>query len=85
MDSEWVIPSSLVSLVVITRWPGTRRSIEMHPCSQADQSGIVPGVGDAVNATLNYFLIVKPTKKLDVPKNLIAKMMANNAVSFGLG
>jgi hypothetical protein len=42
-------------------------------------------VGDAVNATLNYFLIVKPTKKLDVPKDLVAKMMANNAVSFGLG
>lgn len=47
--------------------------------------GIVPGVGDAVNASLNYFLVVRPTKKLDVPRDLIAKMLANNAVSLGLG
>ena len=54
-------------------------------CSRADVPGIVPGLGDAVNATLNYFMIVRPTKKLDVPRDLVAKMLANNAVSFGLG
>lgn len=47
--------------------------------------GIVPGLGDAVNAGLNYFLVVKPSKKLDIPKDLYAKMIANNAVSLGLG
>ncbi|KAK1923215.1 hypothetical protein DB88DRAFT_494271 [Papiliotrema laurentii] len=47
--------------------------------------GIVPGLGDAVNAGLNYFLVVKPSRSLDIPKDLVAKMIANNTVSFGLG
>lgn len=47
--------------------------------------GIVPGLGDVVDAGLNYFLIVSPAKKLDIPKDLLAKMIANNMVSVGLG
>lgn len=47
--------------------------------------GIIPGLGDAVDAGLNYFLIVSPSKKLDIPKDVLAKMLANNAVSLGLG
>ncbi len=47
--------------------------------------GIVPGLGDAVNAGLNYFLVVKPSRSVDIPKDLLSKMMANNAVSLGLG
>jgi len=45
----------------------------------------VPFVGDAVNASLNHFLIVRPSKKLDIPSDLVTKMVANNAVSLALG
>jgi hypothetical protein len=48
-------------------------------------AGIIPFVGDAVNASLNHFLVVRPSKKLDIPSDLVAKMVANNAVSLGLG
>ncbi|ODN83053.1 hypothetical protein L202_01278 [Cryptococcus amylolentus CBS 6039] len=47
--------------------------------------GIIPGLGDAVDASLNYFLIVKPAKKLDIPDSLVHKMLFNNAISAGLG
>ncbi|WVQ70778.1 hypothetical protein IAR50_000300 [Cryptococcus sp. DSM 104548] len=47
--------------------------------------GIVPGLGDAVDASLNYFLVVKPAKKLDIPDSLVHKMLFNNAISAGLG
>ncbi|WVQ86155.1 hypothetical protein IAT38_008323 [Cryptococcus sp. DSM 104549] len=47
--------------------------------------GIIPGLGDAVDAGLNYCLIVKPAKKLDIPSSLVSKMMFNNAISAGLG
>ncbi|WWD20790.1 hypothetical protein CI109_105267 [Kwoniella shandongensis] len=47
--------------------------------------GIVPGLGDVADASLNYFLIVRPSKKLDIPESLLAKMLANNAISIGLG
>ncbi|WVQ95460.1 hypothetical protein IAU59_002557 [Kwoniella sp. CBS 9459] len=47
--------------------------------------GIIPGLGDVVDASLNYFLIVRPSKKLDIPQSLVNKMLANNAISAGLG
>ncbi|ORY31262.1 hypothetical protein BCR39DRAFT_527184 [Naematelia encephala] len=47
--------------------------------------GIVPGLGDVVDATLNYTLIVKPARKLDIPDELLTKMLFNNAISAGLG
>ncbi|WWC72662.1 uncharacterized protein I206_106626 [Kwoniella pini CBS 10737] len=47
--------------------------------------GIIPGLGDAVDAGLNYFLIVSPSKKLDIPQSLLSKMLVNNAISAGLG
>ncbi|WRT70788.1 uncharacterized protein IL334_007787 [Kwoniella shivajii] len=47
--------------------------------------GIIPGLGDVVDAGLNYFLIVSPSKKLDIPQSLLTKMLANNAISAGLG
>lgn len=31
---------------------------------------------------LNYGLIVRPASKLDIPKDLFAKMLVNNAVCF---
>ncbi|ADV21023.1 hypothetical protein I315_01434 [Cryptococcus gattii Ru294] len=47
--------------------------------------GIIPGLGDAVDAGLNYCLVVKPAKKLDIPDSLLHKMLFNNAISAGIG
>lgn len=47
--------------------------------------GEVELTSDVVNAGLNYFLVVKPSKRVDIPKELLAKMLANNAVSVALG
>jgi hypothetical protein len=47
--------------------------------------GIIPGAGDVANAVLNYTLVLKPSKKLDLPSDLVTKMYFNNAVSIGLG
>jgi hypothetical protein len=47
--------------------------------------GIIPGLGDIVDAGLNYGLVVRPANKLDIPKDLLSKMLLNNAVSAGLG
>lgn len=49
--------------------------------------GIVPGLGDIVNAILNHTLVVNPVKKEyeDRPDWLIRQMMFNNAVSTGVG
>jgi hypothetical protein len=47
--------------------------------------GIIPAAGDIADAALNYCLVVRPATKLDIPKDLLAKMLFNNAVSAGLG
>ncbi|KAK4689273.1 hypothetical protein P7C73_g842, partial [Tremellales sp. Uapishka_1] len=47
--------------------------------------GFIPVLGDVVDATLNYTLIVKPTKKLEVEDWLIQRMLINNALSAGMG
>jgi len=47
--------------------------------------GIIPGAGDVANAVLNYTLVLRPSKKLDLPSDLLTKMYFNNAVSIGLG
>ncbi|CEH14016.1 Protein of unknown function DUF4112 [Ceraceosorus bombacis] len=48
--------------------------------------GIIPGVGDATDAALNYFLILKPSKKgADLPDWVVRRMAANNAVSVVVG
>lgn len=49
--------------------------------------GIVPGLGDLVNALLNHSLVVRPVKKeLDEqPDWLIRQMIINNAISTGVG
>lgn len=48
-------------------------------------SGIIPGLGDITDAILNYTLVVKPARKLDIPDNLVTHMLFNNAVSAGVG
>ena len=49
--------------------------------------GIVPGLGDIVNAVLDHTLVVNPVKKEfdDRPDWLIRQMMFNNAVATGIG
>ncbi|CAD6586019.1 MAG: hypothetical protein TREMPRED_004316 [Tremellales sp. Tagirdzhanova-0007] len=47
--------------------------------------GIVPGLGDIVDAGLNYGLVVRPATELDIPKDLLSKMLLNNAVSVAMG
>ncbi|KAI0784514.1 hypothetical protein C8Q75DRAFT_779193 [Abortiporus biennis] len=47
--------------------------------------GIIPGAGDAANAGLNYFLVVRKAKKAEIPGWLLRRMLLNNAVSVGAG
>ncbi|RXK41937.1 hypothetical protein M231_00658 [Tremella mesenterica] len=47
--------------------------------------GFVPFVGDITDALLNYTLVVKPAKQLDIPDSLLQHMLVNNAISAGLG
>lgn len=42
-------------------------------------------VGDITDATLNYTLVVKPARKLDLPNSITSQMLINNAVSAGVG
>jgi hypothetical protein len=42
-------------------------------------------VGDITDATLNYVLVVKPARKLDLPAGVTSQMLFNNAVSAGVG
>jgi hypothetical protein len=54
--------------------------------AHADQTtGIIPGAGDVANIALNYTLVLRPAKKLDIPQSLEAHMFFNNAVSAGVG
>jgi hypothetical protein len=48
--------------------------------------GLIPVLGDIIDALLNYNLVVKKARKeLDLPDFLVAQMMFNNAVSAGVG
>jgi hypothetical protein len=42
---------------------------------------LVPGLGDIVDAGLNYFLVVRKCKQAEIPGWLLSKMLANNAIS----
>ncbi|GAB1526955.1 hypothetical protein RhiXN_03290 [Rhizoctonia solani] len=47
--------------------------------------GIIPGAGDAANVALNYLLVVRKSRQAEIPGWLLRKMLANNAVSAGVG
>ncbi|CAE6406253.1 unnamed protein product [Rhizoctonia solani] len=47
--------------------------------------GIIPGAGDVANVILNYSLVVRKAKQAEIPDWLLRKMLANNAVSAGVG
>lgn len=48
-------------------------------------TGVIPFAGDVTDAALNYFLVVRPARKAEIPGWLLQKMLANNAVSAGVG
>lgn len=47
--------------------------------------GIIPFVGDIVDVTLNYTLVVRKAKQAEIPPWLLQRMLANNAISAGVG
>lgn len=47
--------------------------------------GLIPLVGDAADASLNYLLIVRPARKTEIPPWLLRRMLLNNAISAGVG
>ncbi|QRV90146.1 hypothetical protein RhiJN_18164 [Ceratobasidium sp. AG-Ba] len=47
--------------------------------------GIIPMAGDIADASLNYFLVVRKARQAEIPPWLLRKMLANNAVSAGVG
>lgn len=56
--------------------------------SKADRyfhPGFIPFLGDITNVLLNYNLIVKLAKKLDLPESILTKMYMTNAVAAGVG
>lgn len=58
------------------------------PCLRLVQkltAGIVPMVGDIADATLNYTLVVRPARKLDLTNAVTSQMLFNNAISAGVG
>ncbi|KAI0359904.1 hypothetical protein OH77DRAFT_1446590 [Trametes cingulata] len=47
--------------------------------------GIIPGAGDVADAALNYLLVVRKAKQVEIPNWLLRQMLLNNAVSAGVG
>ncbi|KAI0264499.1 hypothetical protein BC834DRAFT_883395 [Gloeopeniophorella convolvens] len=47
--------------------------------------GIVPGVGDAADAALGYFLVVRKARKAELPRWLTQRMMLNLGVATSVG
>jgi len=46
---------------------------------------VVPGAGDALNAALGYFLIVRKAKQADIPPWLYNRMVGNQAIATVVG
>ncbi|KAI5118610.1 hypothetical protein M0805_008041 [Coniferiporia weirii] len=47
--------------------------------------GLVPMAGDATDALLNYFLVVRKAKQADIPNWLLRRMLMNNAATAAIG
>jgi len=47
--------------------------------------GAVPGAGDAVNAVLGYFLVVRKAREADIPPWLYNRMVGNQAIATVIG
>ncbi|KAG6896647.1 hypothetical protein C0992_006911 [Termitomyces sp. T32_za158] len=47
--------------------------------------GLIPVIGDIVNAWLNYYLVIRKAKQADLPPWLLQQMHLNNIVSAAVG
>jgi len=47
--------------------------------------GMIPGAGDALNAILGYYLIVRKAKQADIPPWLYNRMVGNQAIATIIG
>ncbi|MBW0497094.1 hypothetical protein O181_036809 [Austropuccinia psidii MF-1] len=47
--------------------------------------GLIPVVGDAADAALSYWLVIRPARKCDLPPSLVQRMFLNQAVSVSIG
>lgn len=47
--------------------------------------GLIPIAGDATDMVLNYYLVVRPARRADIPPWLLRHMLLNNAVSAAVG
>jgi hypothetical protein len=47
--------------------------------------GLIPLAGDVVDASLNYFLVLRKCKQAELPDWLIRQMLLNNVISAGVG
>ncbi|KAF5322263.1 hypothetical protein D9619_000124 [Psilocybe cf. subviscida] len=47
--------------------------------------GLIPIVGDVTDASLNYFLVIRPARRADLPDWLVQRMLFNSAVSVAVG
>jgi len=47
--------------------------------------GLIPIVGDVVDASLNYFLVVRKARQAELPAWLVRKMLLNNTISAACG
>lgn len=74
--------SQTIRLAMPGDWLG---SLPLCARVRADGPGFIPFLGDIVNILLNYNLIVKLAKKLDLPESILAKMYMTNAVAAGVG
>ncbi|KAF5327118.1 hypothetical protein D9619_004723 [Psilocybe cf. subviscida] len=46
---------------------------------------LIPIVGDLTDASLNYYLVVRPSRRAEIPAALLRRMLLNNAFSAGVG
>ncbi|KAG6816639.1 hypothetical protein H0H87_004385 [Tephrocybe sp. NHM501043] len=47
--------------------------------------GLIPVVGDAANASLNYYLVIRKARQADIPSWLLQRMLFHNIVGAGVG
>jgi Domain of unknown function (DUF4112) len=61
------------------RIPGTRRRIGLDGLL-----GLIPGIGDTATALLAAYIVLEAVR-IGVPKNMIARMLANVGIDYALG
>ncbi|CAH7670489.1 hypothetical protein BY996DRAFT_2571750 [Phakopsora pachyrhizi] len=47
--------------------------------------GFIPVLGDIISAALSYYLVIRQTRKCDLPDSLVQRMLFNQAVATSVG